>query len=81
MNCHTTAATDQEDGAPHRGEREAKGGDENDGENIHRAQCKRDLVESNARDLEYQKGALSKQLKIIFEQLERTSEQLKSISD
>ena len=34
MNCHTTAATDQEDGAPHRGEREAKGGDENDGEKL-----------------------------------------------
>ena len=49
--------------------------------NVQRAQRERDLAESNMRDLEYQKGALSKQLKIIFEQLERTSEQLKSISD
>ena len=30
--------------------------------NIQRAQRERDLAESNARDLEYQKGALSKQL-------------------
>ena len=30
--------------------------------NIQRAQCKRDLAESNARDLEYQKGILSEQL-------------------
>ena len=35
--------------------------------NIHRAQHERDLAESNARDLEYQKGALSEQLKIISE--------------
>ena len=28
--------------------------------NIQRAQRERDLAESNARDLEYQKGALSK---------------------
>ena len=42
--------------------------------NVQRAQCERDLAESNARDLKYQKGALSKQLKTIFEQLERTSE-------
>ena len=27
--------------------------------NIQRAQCERDLVVSNARDLEYQKGVLS----------------------
>ena len=32
MNCRTTATTDQEDGAPHRGECEAKGGDEAYGE-------------------------------------------------
>ena len=30
--------------------------------NIQRAQCERDLAESNARDLEYQKGVLSEQL-------------------
>ena len=30
--------------------------------NIQRAQRERDLAESNARDLEYQKGALSEQL-------------------
>ena len=28
--------------------------------NIQRAQCERDLAESNAWDLEYQKGVLSK---------------------
>ena len=39
--------------------------------NVHRAQHERDLAESNARDLEYQKGALTKQL-------EHTSEQLRS---
>ena len=49
--------------------------------NVQRAQRKRDLPESNTRDLEYQKGALSEQLKTIFEQLERTSEQLRSVSD
>ena len=30
--------------------------------NIQRAQCERDLAESNVRDLEYQKGVLSEQL-------------------
>ena len=30
--------------------------------NIQKAQRERDLVESNARDLEYQKGVLSEQL-------------------
>ena len=49
--------------------------------NIQRAQRERDLAESNARDLEYQKGALSEQLKTISEQLERTFERLKSVSD
>ena len=49
--------------------------------NIQRAQRERDLAKSNARDLEYQKGALSEQLKSISEQLERTSEQLRSFSD
>ena len=42
--------------------------------NIQRAQCERDLAESNARDLEYQKGALS-------EQLWGSSEQLRSLSE
>ena len=32
MNYRTTTAVDQKDGAPHRGEREAKGGDETNGE-------------------------------------------------
>ena len=31
-NCRTTATTDQEDGAPHRGEHKAKGGGEAYGE-------------------------------------------------
>ena len=35
--------------------------------NIQRAQCERDLAESNTKDLEYQKGTLSEQLKTIFE--------------
>ena len=37
--------------------------------NIQRAQRERDLAESNARDLEYQKGALSEQLTTVSEQL------------
>ena len=41
--------------------------------NVQRAQRERDLAESNARDLEYQKGTLSEQLKIISEQLGRSS--------
>ena len=47
--------------------------------NVHRAQCERDLAESNTKDLEYQKGILSEQLKTISEQLECTFKQLKSI--
>ena len=35
--------------------------------NIQRAQRERDLAESNARDLEYQKGALSELLTTISE--------------
>ena len=35
--------------------------------NVQRAQRERDLAESNARDLEYQKGALSEQLTTISE--------------
>ena len=56
--------------------------------NVQRAQHERDLTESNARDLEYQKGALSEQLTTVaeqlkrnFEQLEHKSEQLRSVSD
>ena len=59
MDCHTMVAVDQKDGAPRRGEREAKGGSETDGKNIQRAQRERNLVESNTKDLEYQKGILS----------------------
>ena len=33
--------------------------------NIQRAQRERDLAESNTKDLEYQKGILSEQLKIV----------------
>ena len=47
--------------------------------NVQRAQRERNLAESNTKDLEYRKGTLFEQLKIIFEQLERTSEQLKSV--
>ena len=35
--------------------------------NIQRAQCERDLAESNAQDLEYQKGVLSEQLATMSE--------------
>ena len=35
--------------------------------NVQRAQHERDLAESNARDLEYQKGTLSEQLKTVSE--------------
>ena len=35
--------------------------------NIWRAQCERDLAESNAWDLGYQMGILSKQLATVFE--------------
>ena len=37
--------------------------------NIQRAQRERDLAESNAWDLEYQKGVLSEQLAMMSEQL------------
>ena len=54
--------------------------------NVQRAQHERDLAESNAWDLEYQKGALSEQLVTMskrlqgsFEQLEHSSEQLRSL--
>ena len=48
--------------------------------NIQRAQCERDLAESNVRDLEYQKGVLSEQLASTFKQLRGKSEQLAIIS-
>ena len=49
--------------------------------NVQRAQRERDLAESNAKDLEYQKGVLFEQWKTISEQLERTSEQLGHTSE
>ena len=45
-------------------------------ENVQRAQREHDLVESNAQDLEYQKGILSEQLATMFEKLWGSSEQL-----
>ena len=49
--------------------------------NVQRAQRERDLAESQARDLEYQKGALSEQLATVSEQLWSMSEQLATISE
>ena len=49
--------------------------------NIQRAQRERDLAESNARDLEYQKGVLFEQLVTTFEQLQGKSEQLATVSE
>ena len=49
--------------------------------NIQRAQREPDLIESNAKDLEYQKGILSKQLATISEQLTSLSEQLERKSE
>jgi hypothetical protein len=48
--------------------------------NIQRAQCERDLAESNARGLEYQKGVLSEHLATAKEQLRSKSEQLTTAS-
>ena len=42
--------------------------------NVPRAQHEQDLAESNAMDLEYQKGVLSEQLATVFEQLRGSSE-------
>ena len=42
--------------------------------NIQRPQRERDLAESNTRDLEYQKGVLSEQLRGKSEQLSSVSE-------
>ena len=47
--------------------------------NIQRAQRERGLAESNARDLEYQKGILSEQLATTSEQLWDKSEQLATV--
>ena len=48
--------------------------------NIQRAQRERDLVESNAWDLEYQNGVLSEQLATMSEQLCGRSERLEQSS-
>ena len=47
--------------------------------NIQRAQCKRDLEESNSWDLEYQRGVLSEKLAATSEQLQKKSEQLATV--
>ena len=49
--------------------------------NIQRAQREWDLAESQAQDLDYQKGALSEQLATVFEQLWGRSKQLTTISE
>ena len=49
--------------------------------NVQKAQRERDLAESNAWDLEYQKGVLSEQLATVFEQLRGRSEQLATVSE
>ena len=49
--------------------------------NIRRAQRERDLAESNAWHLEYQKGVQSEQLATTSEQLRGKSEQLATISE
>ena len=48
---------------------------------IKRAQRKRDLTESNSRDLEHQKGVMSEQLTTASEQLKKKSEQLAIVSE
>ena len=48
--------------------------------NIQRAQRERDLAKSNARDLEYQKGVLTKKLAAVSEQVRSQSEQLVVVS-
>jgi len=48
--------------------------------NIRRAWRERDLAESNARDLEHQKGVLAEQLAATSEQLRCKSEELASAS-
>ena len=66
-NYQTTAPSNQEDGAPRRGEREAEGSYEANGEKRPEGQRERDLAKSNARDLRYQKGDISEQLTTISE--------------
>ena len=48
---------------------------------IQRAQCERDLAESNSRDLEHQKVVLSDRLTAASEQLAIVSEELKNMSE
>ena len=48
--------------------------------NIQRARREQDLAESNARDLEYQKGVLSEKLAAVSEQVRSQSEQLAVVS-
>ncbi|XP_066341649.1 golgin candidate 2-like [Miscanthus floridulus] len=47
---------------------------------IQRSQHERDLTESNARDLEYQKGVLTEKLAAVSEQVQSQSEQLAVVS-
>ena len=49
--------------------------------NIQKVRRERDLAESNAQDLEYQKGVLSEQLAAASEQLWSKSEQLATVSE
>ena len=49
--------------------------------NIQRARREQDLAESNARDLEYQRGVLSEQLAAASEQLRSKSKQLATVSE
>ena len=48
--------------------------------NIQRARREQDLAESNAWDLEYQKGVLTKKLAAVSEQVRSQSEQLAVVS-
>ena len=79
-DCRAAALADKEDGRPRQKERKTQRGDEPDGEKIQRARRERDLAESNARDLEHQKGVLSEQLVATSEQLRCKSKELASAS-
>ena len=48
--------------------------------NIQRARRERDLAESNAWDLEYQKRVLTKKLAVVSEQVQSQSKQLAAVS-
>ena len=48
--------------------------------NIQRSRRERDLAKSNARDMEYQKGVLTKKLAVVSEQVQSQSEQLAVVS-